>query len=126
MNLYLSCSTVMDNELLLLFDSVLSYKWYSCTYNPTYARGKYIDLDFIVSNIFGELDDSVVMKGDRGKECEEKKYSGGGETRENFEGQNYEWERKQERCERDKELEKKRMCLVYLSLFLIFLLMINY
>lgn len=96
MNLYLPCSTAMDNELLLLFDSVLPHKWYSCTYNPTCARGKYIDLDFIISNIFGELDDSVVMKGDREKECEEKKYLGVGETRGNFEGENYEWERKQQ------------------------------
>lgn len=80
---YYCCSTVS-----------CSHKWYSCTYNPTCARGKYIDLDFIVSNIFGELDDSIVMKGDREKECGEEKSSRVGETRENFEGENYEWGKK--------------------------------
>lgn len=64
MNLYLSCSTATDNELLLLFDNVLLRKWYSCTYNLTCARGKYIDC--MVPDIFGESDDSVV-KGDREK-----------------------------------------------------------
>lgn len=41
-----------------------------------------------LSDIFGESDDSIVMKEE--KECEEKKYLEVGETRENFGGENCE------------------------------------
>lgn len=81
----------------------------------------------MVVEIFRESHDSVVIKGNREKE--EKKCLGIEETRGNSKGENYGWERKQRRCKRDKEVEKKRMSSVNLNLsqfFSIFhILMIN-